>query len=398
MRSVPRSRRGWQGLVVAAAFPPLVAVALVPLRGTLNLVTDALVLLLAVVGAALLGGLVPGMAAALWATVLLNFLFTPPYHTFQVTDPNNAVALVVFAAVAALVSWAVDQSVRRHDEALRAATAEAANRVRAALLAAVGHDLRTPLAGLKASISGLLSDDVELSADDRRELLEGADASLDRLAALVENLLDVSRVQAGSMPVHVRATATDEVVARALDQLGGPALRVLVDMPEDLPEAYADPGLLERVVGNLVANAVRFSPPGHPPAITARQRDGILDLLVVDHGPGVPETQRDEVFRPFQRLGDTNNTEGLGLGLALARGLVEAMNGRLVPQDTAGGGLTMVVSLPAVSEPSQHVALPPRPGEAATRRRRPQATATPEAWAGPRSAGERHGNRGTDPE
>lgn len=200
------------------------------------------------------------------------------------------------------------------------------------------------------------------------------------------------------MPVHVRATATDEVVARALDQLGGPALRVLVDMPEDLPEAYADPGLLERVVGNLVANAVRFSPPGHPPAITARQRDGILDLLVVDHGPGVPETQRDEVFRPFQRLGDTNNTEGLGLGLALARGLVEAMNGRLVPQDTAGGGLTMVVSLPAVSEPSQHVALPPRPGEAATRRRRPQATATPEAWAGPRSAGERHGNRGTDPE
>ncbi len=398
MRSVPRSRRGWQGLVVAAAFPPLVAVALVPLRGTLNLVTDALVLLLAVVGAALLGGLVPGMAAALWATVLLNFLFTPPYHTFQVTDPNNAVALVVFAAVAALVSWAVDQSVRRHDEALRAATAEAANRVRAALLAAVGHDLRTPLAGLKASISGLLSDDVELSADDRRELLEGADASLDRLAALVDNLLDVSRVQAGSMPVHVRATATDEVVARALDQLGGPALRVLVDMPEDLPEAYADPGLLERVVGNLVANAVRFSPPGHPPAITARQRDGILDLLVVDHGPGVPETQRDEVFRPFQRLGDTNNTEGLGLGLALARGLVEAMNGRLVPQDTAGGGLTMVVSLPAVSEPSQHVALPPRPGEAATRRRRPQATATPEAWAGPRSAGERHGNRGTDPE
>jgi two-component system sensor histidine kinase KdpD len=251
--------------------------------------------------------------------------------------------------VAGLVSWAVHESAHRQDEAVRAASAEAADRVRAALLTAVGHDLRTPLAGAKASVTGLLGEDVELSPADRRELLEGADASLDKLAALVDNLLDLSRVQAGTMPVRIRPTATEEVDAQALDHLGDPGPRALVDLPEGLPEVYADPGLLERVVANLVANAVRFSPPGCPPSVSARQRDGRLDLLVSDHGPGIPAAQRDLMFRPFQRLGDSSNTEGLGLGLALARGLVEAMHGTLQPAETPGGGLTMIVSLEAAS-------------------------------------------------
>jgi two-component system sensor histidine kinase KdpD len=345
---VPRG--GWRAWLCAALLPPLVAAALLPLRGTtLNLVSDALVLLLTVVAAALIGGLLPGVIAAVWATVLLNVLFIPPYGTHRITDPNNLVALLVFALVAGLVSWAVDQSVRRRDEATRAATAEAADRVRAALLTAVGHDLRTPLAGVKASVSGLLSDDVELSLQDRRELLEGADASVDRLAALVENLLDLSRVQAGAMPVRVRPTAVDEVVAGALDALGD-AHPMFVDVPEELPEVYADPGLLERVVANLVTNAARFSPPDAPPSISAQVRDGHhLDLLITDHGPGIAASQRDAMFRPFQRLGDHTNTEGLGLGLALARGLAEAMDAEIRPAETAGGGLTMVVSLKVVT-------------------------------------------------
>jgi two-component system sensor histidine kinase KdpD len=312
------------------------------------LVSDALFLLLTVVGTALVGGLVPGVIASVWATVLLNFLFIPPYGTHRVTDPNNIVAMLVFTLVAALVSWAVDQSVRRRDEATRAATAEAADRVRAALLTAVGHDLRTPLAGVKASVSGLLSDDVQLSSKDRRELLEGADASVDRLAALVENLLDLSRVQVGAMPVRVRPTAVDEVVAEALDGLGDHGHPVFVDVPDELPEVYADPGLLERVIANVVANAARFSPADTPPSISARVRDGHLDLLVTDHGPGIPASQRDAMFRPFQRLGDHTNSEGLGLGLALARGLVEAMDAEITPTETTGGGLTMVVSLKVV--------------------------------------------------
>lgn len=347
MISVLRPRRGVPGLLLAVVLPPLAAAVLLPLRGTVNLVTDVLVLLVSVVAVALVGGLIPGVVAAVSATVLLNILFTPPFHTFRVEDPNNIVALVVFALVAAVVSWAVDQAARWRNEAVRAASLEAADRVRAALLAAVGHDLRTPLAAAKAGVTGLLSEDVELSPDDRRELLEGADASLDRLSSLVENLLDLSRVQAGAMPVVLRPTPVDEVVARALDDIGVHAHRVRIEIPDDLPEAYADAGVLERVVANLVANATRFSPPDRPPTVSARLNDGRIDLLVSDHGPGIPASDREEVFRPFQRLGDTSNTEGLGLGLALARGLVEAMGGTLDPVDTEGGGLTMVVSVGA---------------------------------------------------
>lgn len=329
--------------------PPLAAAALLPFRGTLNLVTHALVLLLSVVASALLGGLVAGLVAAVWATVLLNFLFIPPFHTFRVTDPNNLVALGVFALVAVLVSWALDQAARRQHETVRALSLEAADRVRAALLAAVGHDLRTPLATAKASISGVLSKNVDLSAEDQMELLEGADASLDRLSSLVGNLLDLSRVQAGAMPVVLRPTALEDVVARALDDIGLQGRLVRVDVPAALPEVNADAALLQRSVANLVANAARFSPPGSPPAVTARLHDGRVDLLVADHGPGIPPAQRDNVFRPFQRLGDATNTEGLGLGLALARGLVEAMHGTVTPTRTAGGGLTMVVSLEAAT-------------------------------------------------
>jgi two-component system, OmpR family, sensor histidine kinase KdpD len=345
VRSGVMLKNGWRGLACAAALPPLAAVGLLPMRGSLNLVSHALVLLLTVVGSAMLGGFLCGLLAAVWATALLNFMFTPPFHTYRVTDPNNVVALLVFALVAAVVGWAVDQSVRRRDEALRAATAEAADRVRAALLAAVGHDLRTPLAGVKAGISGLLSEDVELSREDRQELLEGADASVDRLAALVENLLDLSRVQAGTMPVRVQPIAVDEVVAQALEEVAASPTPVIVDIPDDLPDVAVDPGLLERVLANLIGNAARFSPPDTPLHVSGRVRDGRVELLVIDRGPGIPTSDHDAVFRPFQRLGDTTNTEGLGLGLALARGLADAMDADLVPTETEGGGLTMVVSL-----------------------------------------------------
>jgi two-component system, OmpR family, sensor histidine kinase KdpD len=345
MMPISRTWHRVPGLIVAAALPVLAALALLPARGTLNLVTDAMVMLLSVAASALIGGLPAGLVSAVWAAVLLNFLFTPPFHTFRVTDPNNVVAIVVFALVAGIVSWAVEQSARRERESVRAASLEAADRVRAAILAAVGHDLRTPLAAAKASVSGLLADDVELSEADQRELLDGADTSLDRLSSLVDNLLDVSRVQAGAMPVVLRPTAVEEVVAQALDDVGLHGQRVRVEVPDDLPPVYADAGLLERVLANLMTNAARFSPADQPVLLCARTFRDSVDVLVVDHGPGVPASRRDDVFQPFQRLGDTSNTEGLGLGLALARGLVEAMKGTLTPRDTPGGGLTMVVSL-----------------------------------------------------
>jgi two-component system, OmpR family, sensor histidine kinase KdpD len=222
-----------------------------------------------------------------------------------------------------------------------------ADRLRTALLRAVGHDLRSPLASAKASVTSLRSTDVDWTESERAELLATADESLDRLARLVDNLLDMSRLQAGALSVFSRPTALDEVVPGSLADL--PDGHVVVDIPDTLPLASADPALLERVVANLVANAVRHSPPDRPPMISGSALGDTVELRVVDRGPGIPRDHRDRVFAPFQRLGDTDNTAGVGLGLALSRGLTEAMGGTLSPEDTPGGGLTMVISLPAAT-------------------------------------------------
>ena len=169
-----------------------------------------------------------------------------------------------FAAQAAVV---VDH-IRLSRAAAEAAPLAEANKVRTALLAAVGHDFRTPLAAAKASVSTLLSLDLDLPADDRRELLQAADTSLDRLAALVDNLLDMSRLQAGAMSIDVQPTAVDEVVARALDDLGRDGRTIVIDAPDELPLVQADPGLLERVLANIGANALRYSPADRPPHLT----------------------------------------------------------------------------------------------------------------------------------
>ncbi|MBG6059346.1 two-component system sensor histidine kinase KdpD [Cryobacterium sp. MP_M5] len=222
-----------------------------------------------------------------------------------------------------------------------------ADRMRSALLAAVGHDLRRPLAATTAAVSGLRSTDVTLSPADRDELFETAEESLAALSALVTNLLDVSRLQAGVLAVSLGPVDASEVILPALDELGlGPA-GVELDLPADLPPVLADAGLLQRVIVNLLANAIRFSPPGGRVLVSASQFAGSVELRVVDRGPGIPVDRRDEVFVPFQRLGDTDNLTGLGLGLALAKGFTEGMGGTLSAEDTPGGGLTMVLSLPA---------------------------------------------------
>ncbi|MER7271417.1 DUF4118 domain-containing protein [Micromonospora carbonacea] len=252
-----------------------------------------------------------------------------------------------------------------------------ADRMRTALLAAVSHDLRTPLASAKAAVSSLRSPDVEFDADDREELLATADESLDRLGRLVANLLDMSRLQAGALGVTATAVGLEDVVPRALDELGPAAADVGTDLPADLPAAWADPGLLERVLVNVVANALRHSPPGRPPTVAASAHAGQVELRVVDTGPGIPADQWEHVFLPFQRLGDRDNQTGVGLGLALSRGLVEAMGGTITPETTPGGGLTMVLRLPAAGPPGRPG--PPEAGE----RHGPQAQHQPEAQGKP---------------
>jgi len=483
-RGLPRPRgaitrrRQVAGYVLAAGLLPALTVVLADLRNGLNLTSDVLLYLTAVILVALVGGFVPAVLAANVGSLLLNYYFIPPIHMLTIAQANNALALGVFVAVALLVSRVVDIAARRTTQAARAnaeselltttagsvlrgqqglsalldqvreafgmdsvtllectspgnaadrwhvvasrgepavtrpeeadvevpvadsltlalrgrplpaadrrvlgafasyaavaldqqrLTAEAeaakpiaaADRMRTALLAAVSHDLRTPLASAKAAVTSLRSPDVNWAAEDHDELLATADESLDRLSHLVDNLLDMSRLQAGALSLFPRPAGLEEIVSRALDTLEPAAQGITVDIPESLPEINVDPAILERVIVNLTENALRYSPAGKPPLLTASALGDRVELRVVDRGPGIPEKDRDRMFVPFQRLGDTDNTTGVGLGLALSRGLTEAMGGTLTADDTPGGGLTMTVSVPAVTGPGYE----PEPGQ-----------------------------------
>ncbi len=482
-RSAIAPRRKVAGYVLAAGLLPVLTIALASLRSGLNLTSDVLMFLVAVILVALVGGFAPAVLTAIVGSLLLNYYFTPPIHQWTISQANNALALGVFVVVALLVSRVVDIAARRTTQAARAnaesellattagsvlrgqqglsalldrvreafgmdsvtllectspdgqqpadasagrirgthggwhvvasrgepavtrpdeadvevpvadslslalrgrplpaadrrvlgafasyaavaldqqrlaAEAQAAkpiaaaDRMRTALLAAVSHDLRTPLASAKAAVTSLRSPEVNWAAEDHDELLATADESLDRLTHLVDNLLDMSRLQAGALSLFPRPSGLEEIVSRALDNLDPAARGITVDIPESLPEILVDPAILERVIVNLTENALRYSPAGQPPLLAASALGDRVELRVVDRGPGIPEADRDRMFVPFQRLGDTDNTTGVGLGLALSRGLTEAMGGTLTADDTPGGGLTMTVSVPAVTEP-----------------------------------------------
>ena len=218
--------------------------------------------------------------------------------------------------------------------------------LRAALLAAVSHDLRTPLASIKASVSSLLQRDVEWTPDATRQFLETVDEETDRLTALVSNLLDMSRLTAGAYDLVLYDVGLEEVVGLAMSGLAERSRLVVVDVPESLPRVHADPALLERAVANIIENALAWSKPEHPVRVEAGVVRDEVHLRVIDRGPGVPQEARERIFEPFQRLGDRSRGAGVGLGLAVARGFVEAMGGEIVAEDTPSGGLTMVISLP----------------------------------------------------
>jgi two-component system sensor histidine kinase KdpD len=455
---LPTSRLA-SGLLLALVGLPLETAVLTSLRGQVDLTGVLLLYLLLVVVVAVVGGFVPAATAAVAAFLLANWYFTPPFHRFQIAKQTDVLALVVFIAVAGVVSALVDLAARRTAEATRArAEAEAlarlggtqlhghdplpelvdqlrvtfgldsvallrrdrqgwrveavaghaapirpeyatdavkldaqtalaltgrrltrddrrvfkaftdqvavalenrrlskaaadaallaeANQLRTALLAAVSHDLRTPLASIKTAVTGLLQDDVALPPEAAAELLATIDQQADRLDRLIGNLLDMSRLQTGSLSLHTRRVGLDEVVPAALASLADHGRGVLVDVPETLPRVHADPGLLERSVANIVANALAWSPPGRPVQVTAGRHGNQVELRVIDHGPGVPVADRGRLFQPFQRLGDAGGG-GVGLGLAVARGFVDAMHGEIVPEETPGGGLTMGIRLP----------------------------------------------------
>ncbi|WP_407288157.1 DUF4118 domain-containing protein [Streptomyces sp. BP-8] len=278
--------------------------------------------------------------------------------TGRVLPAEDRRVLAAFAAQAAVV---LDRQ-RLVGEAARARELAEGNRIRTALLAAVSHDLRTPLASIKASVTSLRSDDVAWSPEDEAELLAGIEAGADRLDHLVGNLLDMSRLQTGTVTPLIREIDLDEVVPMALG--GVPEGSVTLDIPEELPIVAVDPGLLERSVANLVENAVKYSPDGEAVLVAASALGERVELRIVDRGPGVPDSAKDRIFEPFQRYGDAPRGAGVGLGLAVARGFVEAMGGTLAAEDTPGGGMSMVLTLRAA--PGRPPVRPDLPAQATT--------------------------------
>jgi two-component system sensor histidine kinase KdpD len=453
-------RRRIAGVLTAAVLLGVGTPALTTVRSDLTFATDLSIYLLIVVLTSLVGGFWAAVLAAVVGSVLLNYYFAPPLHTFTITDSENVLALAIFLIVGVLVSRVVDLSARRSVLAARAsAEAEAlstlagsllrgehaldallarvqetfgmhsvsllareqgswrtlaaigpeppgqpadadglaeiderqtlalsgrplsvddqrilaafaaevsvayrqreltekargieslaeSERARTALLNAVSHDLRTPIATAKAAVSSLLAADVTWSEADRQELLASAEDSLDRLTDLVTNLLDLSRLQAGVLPVLVAPVALEEVALRAVDHVAPSDALLDIDLPISLPEVTADAGLLERVIANLLQNALRYAPAGTRVSLAGSTHAGLVELRVVDRGPGIAAGEADLVFAAFQRRDDAS-TGGVGLGLAIARGFAEAMGGTVFAEETPGGGATLVVQLKA---------------------------------------------------
>ena len=230
-------------------------------------------------------------------------------------------------------------------EALASESMAQADRLRTALLGAVSHDLRTPIAAVKASVTSLLETEVDWSPEQVNSFLKAILQDTERLNRLVGQLLDASRVQAGAVHVFFRAVGVEEVVNSALSGISQGLERVVVDVPEMLPDVQTDPGLLERVVANLIENALAWSPEDSSVVVTAGLVAGRVDLRIVDRGSGILTTDRERIFQPFQRLGDSARGSGVGLGLAVARGFLEAMGNELMIDDTPGGGTTMSIGL-----------------------------------------------------
>ncbi|SFK03786.1 osmosensitive K+ channel signal transduction histidine kinase, partial [Streptosporangium canum] len=230
----------------------------------------------------------------------------------RLLEASDRRVLEAFAAEAAV---ALRQERLRREADLAGPLAET-DRMRTALLAAVSHDLRTPLASARLAVESLRGTEIEWSAEDREELLATADESLLKLDRLVANLLDMSRLQAGVLGLTLQPVALEEVIPRSIDDLGPLRDRVEGEVSVDLPEVVADSALLERILVNVMSNAVRYSPAGKKVLITASRHGDHVEIRVVDRGPGIPAEAHDRVFLPFQRLGDRDNHTGVGLGLA----------------------------------------------------------------------------------
>jgi K+-sensing histidine kinase KdpD len=351
------------------------------LKGHEPVLSLAVLYLLAIIPVAVAWGIVYAAGVAIGSMLCFNFFFLPPLYTLTLQDTRNWFALLVFLVTAVVVSELASRSRRRAEEAeaaliaLRELTeerermaaereklaaealeAEALRRsdaMKTALLRAVSHDLQSPLMAILTSAGALAHGEISLAEEDRRELTETILAEAERLARLVRNLLELSRLQAGAASPEPGDWPVDDLVLQALDGVEAGS-RVEVVLPEDdSPLVHADLHQVERVVANLVENAVRYSPADEPVRVQVRETGSEVLVRVVDHGPGIPPDEAERIFQPFQRGSLTGPTRGAGLGLAIAKGFAEANGGRVWVESHTGQGATFVLALPLAAAPAE---------------------------------------------
>jgi two-component system, OmpR family, sensor histidine kinase KdpD len=250
-------------------------------------------------------------------------------------------------ALASLLGVAIDRE-RLAQEAVEAEALRQSDAMKTALLRAVSHDLRSPLMAIQTAASSLAHEGLVLDDGDRAELLATVLDEAIRLDRLVSNLLDVSRLQAGAAEPRSELTAVDDLVVQALGELGEAGANVVVSFPDDSPAVRVDPHQIQRVIVNVLENAVKYSPPSEPIRVQVQTTGSEVLIRVVDHGPGITAAERDRIFEPFQRGSHDGVAHGAGLGLAIARGFAEANSGRLWTESWQGQGATFVLALPLV--------------------------------------------------
>ncbi|HWW66532.1 MAG TPA: ATP-binding protein [Solirubrobacterales bacterium] len=359
------------GLLVSIGCVALCTAAIYPLREITPAVSTGVVYMLGVLIVSTYYGLWPGLFTSVASAAAFNFFHIPPTGTLDIAKSENWVALVVFFIVAAIASSLAEQSRARAREAerrrreanlavqaafalladrerLQAATIETealrrSDEVKTALLRAVSHDLRSPLTAILAAGEALTSPGIE--QNDRRALAKAVTDEASRLSGLVDKLLDLSRLEAGQAQPRPDWCSIEEVVAAAVEDLGGRGELIRVSIDNDLPFVRADAAQLERAIANLLENAVRFSG-GEQSLVRGRALGDRVVIRVVDRGPGIPPADLDHVFEPFYQRPDDRPHEGSGLGLAIVRGLVEVNGGRVWAESVPGQGTTFVIELP----------------------------------------------------
>jgi len=332
----------WIGVAATLGAVAAGTALIYPLKSVAPVVSLGIVYLPAILLISIVWGLRLGLLASVASAVAFNFLQIPPLHRFAIAEEQNWVALAAFA-IAALISSTVAGLARaRAVEAVEAEALRRSDELKTVLLRSISHDLRTPLTSIIAGGAALGSP--TLTAEERAELSEAIVAEGQRLSRLVENLLDLSRLEAGRAEPRREAVHLAEVLDAARDGLPDPeSVGLAVDA--DLPMVDADAAQLERAFANLLENAVRYGN-GQPVSVGAKPAGANIVVRVVDRGPGIPESERERIFEPFQHGEADAGNVGFGLGLAIAKGFVEANGGEIAVEAPSGPGASFVVTLP----------------------------------------------------